>query len=445
MISDCGIINGFEFVRCCTIKIREDICRIATECERKVGKLDGIAVFFFGSLARQEMIPESDLDILIIRKKDTPQYFAFRKEFIKQVSALNFCKVDIPEWGTLKDCRIAISKSITEGNQVAESLFVYGDLSIHDAVEKLKKAHNTVERRERVICFQKLYFDQYYAQKTRPNGVMNVKYCHGGTRDFLFPYWFALLKSYDFPSEESSVENSILFLLKKRIIPITMCARYYKSAEFLILLRNAILALNRGTSDEGLTYLDEATFHKIHAAHVFPKLKTIDVLKKECMRQVHNNKLLKDLVWKLFLNHLKTARGSSWFKKFNIFLKGKIKSMRQLPRKDVLLQVALIWGLSKRHRLFSEIFRKLSSSKNWDVLCSLCCHKDCPPEILDKIGRGQGCVKGYEYVLKIIGRNKNTPFKTLQAIARNNGLEERYRMVAETACSAGVIKANEMP
>jgi len=438
-------LNGFEFVHHCTIRIREGICRVVRDCERKVGLLDGIAVFFFGSLARQEMIPESDLDILIIRKKDTPQYFNFRKEFINQLSKIYSCKIDIPDWGTLKDCRTAISKSITEGNQVAESLFVYGDSSVRTAVERMKKVYNTIERRERVICFQKLYFDQYYNQKTRPNGVMNVKYCHGGTRDFLFPHWFAVLNACNFPDEESVVKNSILFLLKRRLISSTMCAQYCRSAEFLILLRNAILTLNRGASDEGLTYLDEATFHKLHEARVFPSLKTIGMLKKVCLLHIRTNNLLKERVWRLFLDHLKITRGSLWIKKFKMFLNGDIKNMRQLPKKDVLLQVALIWGLSNKHPFFSEIFRKLSSSRNWEVICSLCCHKDCPPEVLDKIGRGQGFVKGYEYVLKIIGRNKNTPLKTLQAIATNNRLEERYRIVAETACSAGVIKANEMP
>ena len=73
------------------------------------------------------------------------------------------------------------------------------------------------------------------------------------------------------------------------------------------------------------------------------------------------------------------------------------------------------------------------------MLASLCCHPECPPEIIDKIATGIGAEKGYEYLLRIIARNKNTSKDTLKKIIDNKNLEERYRIIAAAVYKKGVL------
>ena len=95
----------------------------------------------------------------------------------------------MPEWGTLSEAEIFAEKSITEGNQILESRFLCGDKDIKGKTEEMIGKYATTERMIRNIIFQKFYFEQYYKQRIR-NGAINVKYCDGGSRDFLFINWF---------------------------------------------------------------------------------------------------------------------------------------------------------------------------------------------------------------------------------------------------------------
>src|SRR3989344_5021187 len=187
-------INGFIYVVGYSNKFRkliEEISRRSAEISKNIN-LNDIGIFLFGSPSRQEMIEESDADILIIRKENNQEYYNFREVFMRELEKENFPKIDVPDWGTLKECETYIEKSITEGNQVIEASFVYGDELVLEEVLKLKEKYCTIDKFERVICFQKLYFDQYYKQRTI-NGIKNVKYGHGGTRDFMFVTWLSNL------------------------------------------------------------------------------------------------------------------------------------------------------------------------------------------------------------------------------------------------------------
>ena len=187
----CKINGGFVYVTNYSQKFRELIQNISERAELAIPskRLVGIGVFLFGSPSRQEMVDESDADIMIIRETDNEDYLIFRNEFIKLLEKENFEKIDVPDWGNYEDCEIYLKESITEGNQVVESKFIYGDIKTAYYIESLKDKYCTTERFEKVFCFQKLYFDQYYTQRNKP-GIKNVKYGHGGTRDFMFLTWF---------------------------------------------------------------------------------------------------------------------------------------------------------------------------------------------------------------------------------------------------------------
>jgi len=452
----CKINAGFVYVTNYSYKFRELIQNIAERAEQAIPskKLKGIGVFLFGSSSRQEMVDESDADIMIIREKDNEDYLLFRKEFIRIIEKENFEKIDIPDWGNYTDCENYLKDSITEGNQVVESKFVYGDYSVNNYIESLKSKYCTKERFEKVLCFQKLYFDQYYTQRTKP-GVKNVKYGHGGTRDFMFLTWFINLLDSSEGRKINTEDNfplaykSLSSLYERGLINLEDYVKYSESVNVVLILRNEILIQNKWTSEAGLTYLDEKTVSLLFKRKSFKDDSIIDEnsLKNYLEKHIKNVAELKQLIWKLFISYLRLSKGLDWVNKFKNFLVGNItkSDVDQIEDSDELLQMTVIWNLSltKDPILFGEIFNKYSDSDKWVVLASLCCHKSCSDRILNKV-LNKGCKKGYEYLLRIISRNKNVSKETLKKIIDNPDLEYRYQVVAKIAYEKGVEKANEL-
>lgn len=445
--------DGFQHVREYSKLFTELITSVAMLCEKKIfreKKMRGMGIFLFGSPSRQEMVSDSDADILIIREENVERFSEFKEEFMRELQKYDFSKIDIPDWGTIKDCEQYAECSITEGNQVLESRFIYGDPLIAQKVEQIKKRYCTINKFERVIVFQKFYFDQYYKQKMRVGGIKNIKYGHGGTRDFLFANWFSSLieQKQTFTTKEPLIKESILTLYKHNLISNQECKKYLQSCAIVTVLRNEVLVNNNGTTDEGLTYLDERSLKLLLHSKIFPEIHKVENLRNFCSKHMNEVKQLKLKIWALFKDYLEKERGKKWIDDFNAMEKGDISNYgRIVESSDVIKQVCLIWSLNrkKHERFFRIVLKKLSNSRDWEVLCSICCHQDCPEDILDKIATHQGFEKGYEYILRITARNKNTSIQTLKKIAENKNLEERYRIVAMTACARGVEKANEFP
>ena len=100
--------NGFIYVAEYSEKFRKLIIKIAEKSAlNSLGNksLSKIGIFLFGSPSRQEMIDESDADIMIIRKNDNEEYLKFREEFIKNLEKEKFPKIDVPMWGNLTECK----------------------------------------------------------------------------------------------------------------------------------------------------------------------------------------------------------------------------------------------------------------------------------------------------------------------------------------------------
>ena len=449
--------SGFIYVTNYSFKFRKLIQSIAEKAEMILPnkKLNGIGIFLFGSSSRQEMIDESDADIMIIRTRDNGDYDLFRSEFIKLLSKEDFSKIDLPEWGTLEDCESYLKYSIVEGNQVMESKFIYGDEKINRELQIIKDKYNTPGFFERVLCFQKLYFDQYYTQRTRPD-AKNVKYGHGGTRDFMFvtvcSNLYDVIESRRVNSEDNFplIYKSLGSFYERKFINFEDYMRYLDSINIVMILRNEILIQNKWGFNEGLTYLDDITAEILFKRKLFNNEEIEDPrsLKQYLEKHMLAVMELKQRVWGLYCSYLLATRGNNWIKIFNSISLKEITQeiVDQIEANDEILQTVLIWGLNREDKkeLFNYVFKKYANSDKWIVLASLCCHRDCPPEILDLISKNQGIMKGYEYLLRIIARNKNVLKDTLKTIIDNPTLENRWKTVAKVSYEMGVEKANEL-
>jgi hypothetical protein len=217
-----------------------------------------------------------------------------------------------------------------------------------------------------------------------------------------------------------------------------------------MILRNEILIQNKRTPNEGLTYLDDPTTEILFKRKLFldDSINDAKSLRKYLEKHMFNIKKLKQKVWDLYLDHLAKTRGEDWCNLLNKICSKEItKEIFYNPNiEDEILQTMLIWNLDieEDKELFDYVFTQYSRSDKWMVLASICCHKDCPPQILNLISRNQAIKRGYEYLLRIISRNSNVLTDTLKGIIDNPNLENRWKVVSKIAYEKGVKKANEL-
>ncbi len=391
--------------------------------------MQDVAIFLFGSPARYELLGESDADILIVRKKDTAEVRKFQMLFTQVMGEYGFVKIDIPTWGTIEDCRQYVMTAVTEGNQVLESRFLWGDVRVARAIEQLKIGFSTPEKMQRVLCFQYYYFNQYYVQRGR-EGVLNLKYGHGGTRDLLFPIWLSNLRDgvhYAQQPGRPAILQGLHSLLRHGDITQYEFERYKDAIGYVLFLRNEMLRINRGTQSEGLTFFDASTIRRLikdKTVLIQFGLRNQEEFLQYTARCVKTVFVLKQHVWSIF---------HTWCRS---------NSVRK--KHDMIRILTDIWTASNGSKFTARLLRMHAKSDSWEVLTSIACRRDCPPDVLNYLATQKGFRKGYEYVLKIIGRNRNTRKSTLERIARNSKIEMRFRLPAITHLTRGVKRANEL-
>ena len=417
-----------------------------------------IAAFLYGSAGRREMIAESDLDVILIYEDILDEYIGFKKRFKKLAEPFNFCKIDLPDWGSLEEIKIFAEKSITEGNQVLESRFVCGDKSIKDKVEFIQNMYGTVDRMIRNIIWQKFYFEQYFKQRVR-NGAINIKYCEGGSRDFLFIYWFDELMKRKYQNwnkmreKKPAIQRGLYNLYQNNLISFSEFSKAIDAVNFILLLRNEVLLVNKGTPDEGLTFLDKKTldsvFQRAHELMAQYKINSPEDLADYFNKQRFYISKIKKRIWNLMIDEIigKELKDENWSRKFRKAyspLTSEKERASFLDSKDLLIKIATIWGASNSNqiKLLDKICEKEKDSDSWEIQAAIVASPHCNPDYLHYIATGLGMERGYGYLLRIISRNPNVKRKTLEAIANNPKLELRYRQCAKAALEHGKETAN---
>lgn len=407
----------------------------------------GIAVFTYGSPGRRELIGgDSDADIFLIERKRTEKSQELRKRLKEKWETFGFSKVDLPTWGTYDEIETYLEKSLVEGNQVLETRYLTGDSLVAQEVLDKKKRFDSIERGLENIVFNKLYFNQYFRQRVR-DGALNLKYCHGGSRDFLFVYWHDRLdrmlnKDSEDPSYTPRIESGLNRLVSQGKIEKKELESLIEAINFSTELRSDVLAINKNGPDRGLTFLDSSTLEKLHSTG-YPEPETIRSYFEEYRMRIEN---LSKLVWEETIKKAGALRGNLWEKQFkDAYLIDTDEGKRKkIPSDDPLLSTALIWGASEagQKELFNFLANKHRESENWSVIGSIVCSPLCNENLLYHFGTGQLKEKGYGYLLRVVARNKNVGKETLKSIAEDSKLEKRYTEVAQVALVKGNKEAN---
>ncbi|MFH1607912.1 MAG: hypothetical protein ABIA78_02160 [archaeon] len=412
-----------------------------------VKQTPGIAVFAYGSPGRRELIGgDSDADIFLIEKERTEKSQELRKRLKERWETFGFSKVDLPTWGTYEEIETYLEKSLVEGNQVLETRYLTGDSLVAQEVLDKKKRFDSIERGLENIVFNKLYFNQYFRQRVR-DGALNLKYCHGGSRDFLFVYWHDRLdrmlnRDSDDPSYTPRIESGLNRLVSQGKIEKKELEDLIEAINFSTELRSDVLAINKNGSDRGLTFLDSSTLEKLHSIG-YPEPETIRSYFEEYRMRIEN---LSKLVWEETIKKAGTLRENLWERQFRdaYLINTNEENRKKIPSDDPLLSTALIWGASEagQKELFNFLANKHRESQNWSVIGSIVCSPLCSEKLLYHFGTGQLKEKGYGYLLRVVARNKNVSKETLISIAEDPKLEKRYTEVAQVALIKGNKEAN---
>lgn len=435
-----------------TIKFDKIVTDVFEQTKKSERINPPIAIFAYGSPGRFELTGgDSDADIFIAEPLRSDEGDKLKKTLKQRWAAFDFSKVDIPPWSTYEEIETFLHISLVEGNQVLETRFICGDENVRMNVEQRKKKFDSPYRELINIIFNRLYFDQYFKQRVR-NGARNIKYCNGGTRDFLAFYWYDRLcrKIYGEDTSLSGLtQPKIKEGLERLIMEGSMTGEQFGKAieavNGLIELRTDTLIVNRATGERGLSVLNEELIKRLQRTFEYPNkeevTKFFDYVTKAIDEAVK-------IIWRKTLELGSKFYGKTWGENIELALsKDTPQDVRmQIPDYDTSTRIALLWSTSNlgNKEEFEFLTRRYKGTTEWGTLASIACSPLCSAKMLHDIGTGIAKEPGYGYILRIIGRNKTTSTKTLKSIAEDSKLDKRYTEVAKIALKVGNQEANNL-
>jgi len=435
-----------------TIKFDNIVREVFEEAKKSKEISSPMAVFAYGSPGRYELTGgDSDADILIAEPSTNQESDRLKKVLKERWSAFDFSKVDVPPWSTYEDIETFLKTSLVEGNQVLETRFICGDESVRREIESQKKKYDSPHRELVNIIFNRLYFDQYFKQRVR-NGAKNIKYCNGGTRDFLVFYWYdRLCRKVDGKEtslsglKQPKIKEGLERLMMEGAINGEQFGRAIEAVNGLIELRTDALIANRGTEERGLSILDNRLIEKLQKDFQYPAKERVISFFEYVTRSI--DEVVK-ISFERTLDIGSTFYRNKWKEriKFAYSTKTSQEERLRIPDIDAPTRIALLWGASNSGdiRGFRILSKRYINTTDWGTIASIACSPLCSPDILHEIGTGIAKENGYGYILRIVGRNNNTEKKTLKQIADDSRLDKRYTEVAKTALEHGSQRANNL-
>lgn len=435
-----------------TLKFDRTIIEVFNEAKKSEAISPPLAIFAYGSPGRFELTGgDSDADIFIAEPTKTTEGERLKAVLKGRWGSLDFSKLDIPPWGTYEEIETFLGTSLVEGNQVLETRFLCGDNQVRKVVEEKKRRLDSPHRELINIIFNRLYFDQYFQQRIR-KGSKNIKYCNGGTRDFLVFYWYdRLCRKVD--GEDISLSGLTQPKIKEGLERLMMegsisgehFGKAIEAVNGLIELRTDALIVNRATPDRGLSVLDEDLIRRLQRELSYPSREEIEKYFNYLTTTIDR---AVQMVWKRTLEIGANFYGQKWAANIELASRDTLSrdDRLKMPDEDTSTRVALLWGLTKQgdKEGFERLVSRYQQTTEWGTLASVACSSLSSQRTLHDLATGIAKEKGYGYILRIIARNKNTSAETLKNIAEDPNLDKRYTEVARIALDKGYHGANNL-
>ena len=211
---------------------------------------------------------------------------------------------------------------------------------------------------------------------------------------------------------------------------------------YLSNIRRDVLVVNKNTSHKGLTFLDPETVRELESLDYpsFEETKqTFDYWRKKIAD-------VTDIVIEDTVFQASRFKGKMWERNFKNALSPLSEDDRiSILHEDPIVTIALLCGANdqSQQKAFNTIASRHLNTKDWAIISCIVSSPLCDSHTLEHFGTGTAREKGYGYILRIIGRNPNTPRSTLESIVDDKRLDGRYTEVAVAALRGGNRLAND--
>lgn len=406
--------NSFDLMQSTS---REAIKKLREIYYKVEGEKHNLVMAVYGSLARYEMLPMSDMDVLLFA--DNEEVIDKTKELIK---SLNFDYVDVPSKNFINlDNLKQFALSNSPDGHVAKLLIVAGpeNSKTYEQLTNVRKLSNNPFLLLENIIFDYNYLN-YRVKQKHTNIGENLKYSKGGTRDNVYFDWVA-----DFLTRCNISQKSHLTQVPqiKYSVPI-ICKYLNKENEtndllscinFVNTVKNqALLLKKQGGYFDGL--MSVATSKELLYNYKYKNVKD-----EYELIEIHNaarNKIFefREMLYNKVLSTLKTQVENSEHCKH-------------------LVDIANVWDDKVLNK--DEIISKLLKSGRWSDIASVVCQDNASASNIDYAVDLALKNPAYSHLQRIAIKHNNTSSKTLDKILVNNqiaGCEEidkRYQKILE--------------
>lgn len=387
----------------------------------------GATIFSFGAPARNEMVGRSDADIAIYLAHNSAKEREFKEYVVRGLQDFGFTKIDTAIGGTVNDLRRHMRTSIIETNMVMESQFICGDTCLSDKIEQLRSALYDPASIARNLTFQFFYFRQYFYKKASAD-YQNLKYCNGGTRDLLFPIWYAhLKKGIARDLQISALERGLNALEEDELLSQEAVRLTLRASSAIRVIRAEVMDLTPNDED-GKIWLQKAIELCEKNPHLFESPEEVLKIVANSSRRIRATKAR---VWDGLCDYFIQTKGSIWNIHFKKLLAGDVSPLPKEIEMDEILNCAKIWNLSRETAAQSSNYiSNIASIDSWVVLASLVSSPYVPGELIDTIVRRIDSMEGFGYLLEVAARNPNLMRKTLDFIVNDSSAEIRFKKPA---------------
>lgn len=381
-----------------------------------------LAVAVFGSPARYEMLPYSDVDLLVFCNPKSEKSVQGAHVIIQNAKGLPYDKVDTPVTVQTPEDLLAIAHTNSPDAHMADCDLVVAHQNFDPAndIEKSKAA--LASRRLENVVFGYYFLTHRAKLKESPEGV-SLKYSPGGTRDFLYLDWAA-----DYITDgETATEARRLGCPQLQLsLPILMQAlgrgselgRVEQAVHFLNACKNAALEL----AHHGLGVFDGLMGNRTAASIVENYQFSSDVTSTEMITAHEQARgVIRQLKDEIFDHIVSSSLRGVATAGTDADLTARLKIINEVWRNEISEQ--------DKHSVYEELI----ASSDWAAVTTVTCQDDATPTQLHKITEIARDTPGYEFTLRLVIQHPHTPAMSLVSLlahprlATDIAVDAKYR------------------
>lgn len=379
------------------------------------GDENGLVLAVYGSLARFEMLPLSDMDILIFAENE--QIIPKTKELIEK---LNFDFLDFPseDFLNLDNIKKFADSNSPDGHAVA--LYIVAGLPNSRIYKELISARDMGNQPELMLenlIYNYNYINYTVKRKKNPLGA-NLKYSYGGSRDMIYFDWAG-----DFLTESKNTELAQTNEVPQIIYSIPTILDFIEKPSEQHTLLSSINFIN--------SIKNQALLLKTQGGHfdgLMSEKTAIELLRNYNYNICDEKELIKihELTRKIIHYHKKLI-----YNKIVENLKSNIYNTENYQR---LLYMVNLWE-NPNCQEKDIIIEKLLTNGRWADIVSVICQENARPQDIDYAVDIALNNNAFSHLFRVAIHHPNTTNKTLKKILSNDQiagsaeLEKRYQDV----------------